>query len=463
MFTRKTFFLSNFLPATLFVIAAFFIGFRNPNTFDAPALAGSSPIPAALFFLAIGAIAGFYRKYPVLKENLAGLVLFFLFTLGYFLIASVLNKPEINTNNVFFAADNASWYQRMAAEGGWNTGTRGVHPLAHIIFRPLTAALSLLTGGDRFHANLILLSLAGSGCVLLMWKIVLTLTENAGYSVLSASLLGLSASHLIFASVIETYIFSAFCLLLFIWLVLRKGPSWLLAATGVVTLGITITNIAQQILTFFFIRKDFKQLIKVFGFVLMISVGLNLLSKVFYPVTEYFFLPQNLAGEQRFSQEIDIRRVGLAAENLFIYNMVAPQPYLSIRNEMSRFNFLPGSIQNYIWFGLPAFVSWMVVLALGLASVFFIRRDNPEHAKLADAMLACLLFNFILHLGYGIEPFLYSADWTYALLLTITIGLQNAARRTWFLVAWLFLILFIAVNNLWVVYLIARQVSEFIS
>ncbi|MDL1941117.1 hypothetical protein FBQ99_02085 [Chloroflexi bacterium CFX2] len=463
MFTQKTFFLSNFLPAILFVIAAFFIGFRNPDTFDAPALAGSSPIPAALFFLASGAIAGFSRKHPVLKENLPGLVLFFLFTLGYFLIASVLNKPEINTNNVFFAADNASWYQRMAAEDGWNTGTRGVHPLAHIIFRPLTAALSLLTGGDRFHANIILLSLAGGGCVLLMWKIVSILTENSGYAVLSASLLGLSASHLTFASVIETYIFSAFCLLFFIWLALRNGSAWLLAAAGVVTLGITITNIAQQLLTFLFLRRDIKQLTGIFSLVLAISIGLNLLSKVFYPVTEYFFLPQNLAGEQRFSQQIDIQRIGLAAENLFIYNMAAPQPYLSMRNEMPRFNFLPGSIQNYIWFGLPAFVSWAVVLALGLASVFFIRRDNLEHGRLAAAMLACLLFNFALHLGYGIEPFLYSADWTYALVLTITIGLQNAARRTWFMAAWLLLTMLIAINNLWLVYLIARQVSEFIS
>jgi hypothetical protein len=43
-----------------------------------------------------------------------------------------------------------------------------------------------------------------------------------------------------------------------------------------------------------------------------------------------------------------------------------------------------------------------------------------------------LLFNFLLHLGYGYEPFLYSADWTYALLLFVAASLSELGRRWWF-------------------------------
>jgi hypothetical protein len=460
---RKILFLSSFLPAVVFAFAAALIGFRNPNSFDAPLLVRISPVPVVFFLLAIGYVAAFLHKSALVRENLHGLVLLFLFTLGYFLIASILNKPDINTNNIYFAGDSGSWYQRMAGENGWNMGTRGVHPLAHIIFRPLVSILTIFTNGEGFYANLILLSAAGGGCVFLMWKIALSITENDAFSVLSASLLGLSASHLIFASVIETYIFSTFTLLLFIWLLLKNKPTYLFVATSSVTFGITVTNIVQQILTFLFVRKNIRQLIKVFGLVLAVSAGLNLVSKIIYPVTEYFFIPQNLTEEQRFSQEIDAERIMLVAENLFVYNMIAPQPYLSIRNEMPRFNFLRGTIQNYTWFGWTALAAWILTILSAFTISVSKHERKPEHNQLALSMLVCILFNFLLHIGYGIEPFLYSPNWTYALVLAVVILFQNTAKEIWFIPAWLTLVMLIAINNLWFIYLIARQVSEFIS
>lgn len=424
---------------------------------------GISSIPAFLFLLAVGVAALFSRRFPLIQANLHGIILFLLFLPGYFLISSVLNTPEINTNNIYFAGDSGSWYQRMAGEEGWNTGTRGVHPLAHLIFRPLVSMLTMITSGNRFYANLLLLAMAGSGCVFLMWKIVYAITENDAYSILSASLLGLSASHLIFANVIETYIFSTFCLLYFVWLLFKNKSTYLLVAASIATFGITITNLAQQVLTFWFIRKDLRQLVKIFGLVIVLSMGLNFISKVFYPITEYFFIPQNLTEEQRFSQEISANRVKLVVENLFIYNIAAPQPYMSIRNDMPRFNFLHETIQNYIWFGWAALLAWIVILTAAVMFAIFKRTYKPQHLQLVFSMLACIGFNLILHIGYGVEPFLYTPNWTYALVLAVTILLQNAAKRTWFTPIWLLCITAIAMNNFWFIYLIARQVSEFIS
>ncbi len=453
---RKIISLAAFLPAAAFPIAALIIGLRSPSVFDAPILIKNSPLPA-IFFLLAAVILIFQQRSGKSNRNFDGLVLFLLFFLGYFLTAAIFNKTGVNTNNIYFAADSGSWHLRMAAETGGDIGTRAIHPFFHLLFRPLIAALSILTGGDRFHAALLLLSAVGGGCVFWMWKIVRLLTENPPYAVLCASLLGLSASHLIFASILETYIFSTFFLLLFIWLALENKSNAFLIAAGAVTFGITLTNIVQQGLIFLFVKRDLKRTALVFGLILLFSVGLSLVSKFFYPVTDYFFIPQNLMGEERFSREINPQRVGLVAENLLIYNVAAPQPYFSVRNEMPRFNFLTGSLQDYAWFGWAAVLGWGLVLLL-LPAYFF----RPGHDSLFFALLACLLFNFLLQLGYGVEPFLYSPGWTYALVLLAALAFRDAARQIKGLVGVFLLTAFIMLNNLWFLYLVVRQSAEYL-
>ncbi len=455
-------FLTSFLPAAVFPLAALSIGLRSPAIFQAPSLLGESPLPAIIFILVLGTTVFCWRRPAQLREELSGMVLFFLFSIGYFLLASIFNKPDINTNNIYFAADNWSWYQRMAYEGGWSVGARAVHPFAHIIFRPLVAMLSLLTGGDRFYANLIFLALAGGGCVFMMWKIIKQLCGDQTHAVLFASLLGLSVSHLIFASVIESYIFSTLCLLSFLWLIINNKSFYILTLTGVATLGITATNIVQQGLMDLFVKRNLKRTIALFSLVILAGLVSNIISRYIYPVTEYFFIPQNLTGEQRFLQGITLKRAGLLAENLFIYNVAAPQPYSSIRNGMPRFNFLNGTILEYPWFGWPALILW--IAALGLAFIHFYKniRSNTTRTYLAISMLACLMFNFFLHIGYGIEPFLYSADWTWALILFSAIALGDLAGFSWFKMALFTLVMAIFINNLWLLYLISRRVSEFL-
>ncbi len=278
------------------------------------------------------------------------------------------------------------------------------------------------------------------------------------FAVSFASLLGLSASHLIFASVIESYIFSTLCLLFFIWLLLDNRPDYLLIITGVVTLGITITNIAQQGLTALFTGKKFARLVLIFASILIAAAALNFVSRLIYPVTEYFFLPGNLSGEQRFAQDVDLQRAGLMAENILVYSVAAPEPYSGMRHGMPRFNFLNGAILEYAWFGWPAVLGWGCLLVMGV--IGYVR--DPRWKHLGTAMLACLFFNFVLHIGYGVEPFLYSADWTYALILFTAFSLTGFAERTWFKIGLLGVVAAIFLNNIWVIYLLARRVGEFL-
>jgi hypothetical protein len=455
---RKQIFLLVFAPSILFPLGAFFIAFRNPSIFP---FFSNPPFLAIFFFaLAIGMLTFFLKRGNRLQENLHGVVLFVLFTVGYFILSGLFNSVDLNTNNVYFEADNWSWLRRMALEDGWNVGTRAAHPFVHLIFRPLTWVLSLFTAGDRYEANLLLLSLAGSGCVFLMWKIVKQISLDDAYAVSFASLLGLSASHLIFATVIETYIFSAFCLLLFVWLLLRDKPAFLLIAASSLAFGITITNIIQQGITALLVQRSLKRTVTLLGSVVLLGVGLNVLSHALYPVTEYVFLPQNLAGEQKFQKQPTLQRTELILEDLLVYNIAAPQPYVDTRNQTLRFNFLAGTIMEYIWFGWPALILW--IAALSLTFFYFpvnLRLDTPK-ARLAVSVLACLLFNFVLHMGYGAEPFLYSAGWTYALILFTAINLTSLAERSWFKLMLVLLVSAVFVNNMWFLYLIARKTSE---
>ncbi|GAB4504959.1 MAG: hypothetical protein Fur0043_19540 [Anaerolineales bacterium] len=79
------------------------------------------------------------------------------------------------------------------------------------------------------------------------------------------------------------------------------------------------------------------------------------------------------------------------------------------------------------------------------------------------ALLACLAFNFVLHLNYGVEPFLYSADWTYALALFAAVNLGAMATSRWFPGALLALVMTIFVNQMWFVYLLAGVVRPFLA
>lgn len=460
---RKWISLFVFIPSLIFPPAVLLILLRYQILFKTD-LISNIPITTAIFYiLAIAIIAFFFRSSKLLQDNIHGLVLLFAFTSGYFLLAQIFNRVEINTNNIYFEADSWSWLRRMALEDGWQLGTRAVHPFTSLLFRPLIAVLSILSAGDRYQATLIALSLAGGGCVFLMWKIVRQLTLEDDNAILFASLLGLSASHLIFASVVETYIFSALCLLFFIWLLPKAKSSYLLIATSTVTFGITITNILQQGFTMLLVQKNLRRTIILFSSAILIGIGLNVLSKSIYPSTEYVFLPQNLLEEGNFRKEVTPKRSILLAENIFIYNIAAPQPYTKVRDGMPRFNFLDGTITEYVWFGWPSLILWLTLLVMGFFLFLKNFSLNSSTTHLALAMLGCLSFNYFLHIGYGVEPFLYSPDWTYALVLFTAINLIPLAAQNWFKFTLFALVISIFINNLWFLYLLAMKTGEYLT
>jgi hypothetical protein len=104
---------------------------------------------------------------------------------------------------------------------------------------------------------------------------------------------------------------------------------------------------------------------------------------------------------------------------------------------------------------------WLVILGFALYFFFKNIRLALTGAFLATSMLACLVFNFLLHIGYGIEPFLYTPDWTYAIVLFVAISLGGLIEHNWFKTMLFVFVVAVFTNNLWFLYIIARKASEF--
>jgi len=118
---------------------------------------------------------------------------------------------------------------------------------------------------------------------------------------------------------------------------------------------------------------------------------------------------------------------------------------------ISFFSFGLGTFSHsaYDGFGNLVLYAWLVLLAFsGTKFLWSLRkRENWQSTTtlFSVALLANLAFNLLFHIIYGEDPFLYSADWTYALLLFVGINLIN---RRWSKAYLLFFLALIMVNNL---------------
>jgi hypothetical protein len=101
-------------------------------------------------------------------------------------------------------------------------------------------------------------------------------------------------------------------------------------------------------------------------------------------------------------------------------------------------------------------------LLLIAGTLFIWNLIRTRKADLSFAFALCLLFNFVLHLNYGYEPFLYSPDWTYALIFFVALGLAPLAKFRWFQVGLLLFLILLAYNQWHFIEFIFNTVQPFI-
>lgn len=448
--------------------------------------------PALVFFAATLAILGFLflgwsrtkwggslrARQPAawLRTHAQPLALALLFFVVYYALAIVFNREDFNTNNTFFAADTNSWRLRLATENGYLMGMRAIHPLAFLILRPAVLLVSTLAASDLFHGALLLLALTGSAGIFFAWGIMKDLTDSATHATLFTTVLGLSTASLVFNSVIETYIFSGFLLILFFSLLRsQKRLPWLVVV-GIATFGITISNLVQDGMALLLTDMKLRRVIFFGVAVLVISFGLTFVNQALYPNSSTFLNTGESSGEleQHFASAQEtgfLWRGSLIGSDMFAYSVVASQPFKQIYNrdddsgQFPKFNFMQGNrLSGFVGTGKIAIWLWLGILATGAA--LFVRSLWKEKLtvpnRFALAALACLAFNFVFHAIYGFEPFLYAADWIFALILFVALGTRRLAGSLWFQIVMLALIALLTLNNLSFLFTLMNGVSPFI-
>jgi hypothetical protein len=499
-----------FLTALLALTIAFAYDFFFLNLFERPIIdqillvAFSTAALGYLIFSFLGKVTmpGRSEMLPVAKkkftgalilsflhENAQGIVLALFFLVVYTTIGLKINIPNKDTTDNYLSADNYPWMQRISAPDGYNLEMRGPHPFAYFIFRPLGWLLNLFTRNYGLSA-ILLNTLAGALCVFMAWVFIKRQFQDSIYALLIASLLGLSTAHIFFGSVVETYIFSAAALIGFALTIQKRTDSMFApVAVSIITFGITLTNFVQNFIGFLVslfeyqageAQKTFKvSFIKIFRFTaLTLSIGIviSLIHAAWYPSSKLFFLLSDARAEEEFAYSIfkeptwrAIGRVILLVRTVLLYAVIAPRPYVFVREvggSFPRFNFFriapeTFSYSSYNGLGTLLVTAWAVLL-LAAGTLFLWNLIRTRKVNLSMAFGLSVLFNFALHINYGYEPFLYSPDWAYALIFFVALSLAPLAKNRLFQAGMLVFLILLAYNQIQFIRFILETVAPFI-
>lgn len=393
-----------------------------------------------------------FRLLP--SENLPGLYSAGMFFLTELIIARTLNHPALEKNTVLFEADAGPWMTILASPESAPIN-RAVHPLSLILIRPLVRLVSGLMGEHYALGGMIAVSLVAAACVFMTWLFVKRTTNSSTYAFIFAIFLGSTATHLLFGSLVENYIFGA-AALIFFFLLLQNNEtrfSFLIPA-GLLLFGVTITNIAQGVIALFFNKFGFKRLFQYLLIVLSLGILLTITTNIIYPKhITYFFVPEDIAFELNFvspdnagvlSDPIRLsdpqsvtRKLNVVSRSILLYGIVAPNVIESISEkppfptiDLKTFDVRTGELASYKGFDNLPLVLWLVLLT-GAFVMFVKNIRTSKHTPLMLSLLSVLGFNFLMHLFYGTELFLYTSYWVYAFVLLIALALSDFSESTW--------------------------------
>jgi hypothetical protein len=272
---------------------------------------------------------------------------------------------------------------------------------------------------------------------------------------LIGALFGGSTSQLIFGSIIETYAFLGAVAMIFIVLLLKDKPMYMLVIAGIAAFGITISNFAQPVFAHILVKRNIKQWI-IFGAIVSVSVfPLSLLHNYIYPdASPYFWDFKALGWEEKNVFPVTFQRANYLGRVMVMSSFVAPEPLLlkeyppimkvwmfraSIKKEPMQI------AQYYGWFESLTAYLWLGFVALG--GLLFLKNLRKQDMRFPSTFIVTILFYFALHMQYGKDVFLYTANWTYAILLFLALAWQEFSDKRWFQFSLLGFVGLMLINN----------------
>src|SRR5690606_6281216 len=124
----------------------------------------------------------------------------------------------------------------------------------------------------------------------------------------------------------------------------------------------------------------------------------------------------------------NFQRANLLTRVMFLHSIVSPNPLIIddgfpfVKTWMFRaaIDGDPMMLATYdTWFNTSVVYFWIGLIAFG--GLLFIKNFFKQDNRFFLTFILILLFNFVLHLQYGMDVFLYSANWTYAVILFLAL------------------------------------------
>ncbi len=413
--------------------------------------------------------------YKSLSQNLPGLYAGGMFFLINLIIARALNHPALSINSVLFEADAGPWMTILASPNG-DVVNRSVHPLTLLIIRPLVRLVAGFMGERWDLGGMLVAAAVGGLCVFMAWLFIKRATNSKPYAFIFSILLGSTATHLLFGSLTENYIFGAAALIFFFLLIQSDEKRFsVLIPAGLLLFGITITNIAQGVIGLFFNKFGLRRLIQYTVLVLASGVLLTTITSALYRDTQtFFFVPADLAFEFNFVEKDQntpasnlVQKIQVVSRTMFLYDAVGPTPIEAISKkppfptiDIKTFDIRENRLASYKGLGNIPLAMWLILLA-GSFLAFAKNIRTPTHLSMMLGLLGTLAFNFLMHLFYGTELFLYTPYWMYALVFFIALALSNLADKKWFESTLTIFLMVLMANNFWFIITIFRALAPF--
>lgn len=376
------------------------------------------------------------------------LILFFFFTFLYItagLWLSYNNTFIVTDNNTFFGSDTARVFRDLT-EPVTNHYRISVHPLMLLLLQPLVLLIDSLFH-DMSRTVVLLQSLIASANVCLIFSILKLLTQNRNISVIFASLYGLSFSTLIFTSIPETYIFSAFSQLLLLYYALNiKNKGNLnykniltLAVLGMISTGIILANVISFLIIICWLlrgiytnnpRYFIAGLVKIiFSFCALLLLFTFIQEAAFFHAPSLLDFLCNLIKNPATHSEIkyldfgfNLAKVNTTFIQMFTAPILAPDFYLIPDEKI---------IKNMPNFHVNCEFGWQNILAgvsLYLAPLVILFKKRPQNSGLLATIALIIIINTVLLFFYGNqECFIYSQNYLY--LIFIFAGIVVAQCR----------------------------------
>ena len=351
---------------------------------------------------------------------------------------SLASTTVFNYMDAMFGADVERVVYDLTALGGDHSYTT-MHPLFVLFFNPIGFLLAAVLG-SKVNAAVILNSFFGGLCVVGARAFFRGAGLREFHAVAFAAALGLSSAHMFSGSVPETWIFTAFSLiLLFLLSVTRpKKLAWFIPA-GVFSLGILTTNLFQALIAYFSSlgrragRGEVLKKLAYFGAsVIGAGAALSFLQRALYPSARLFFLPTSWGDSLtwylwRFREPavLAFRALRLISYH-FLFNVLAPGLQIgtvtsgkALVPDIPYVSFDGGSVGVLFIVGA---VVWLTLVALALYQYVKGFRGRP---RVLDGLALCLAFNFVLFTYYGSgELFIYTPAWTFLVLAWLAVSLR---------------------------------------